>query len=301
MPRLSFSKACLLLLTLLLLSLSGVSCKRDPVAKTKTPEGSVQAGADALAKGDLRAFVLSQVPPKDLEKLRADWKAQAAKPVDPAEAARFADQMAKFNDAAAVDNMMKEFEPKLAEFDREGAAQMPMLIGMMTGMAQASIQQNKELDAAGKAQATQMVNVLTRWIGGAKFTDRAKVRTSLQALADAARGSKVRTLAQLQALPFDAALDEYSRAFRALKAVLATYGLPLDPVFASVKTKVLSKTGDTAKVRVTYRLLETDFMHDMDMVKIGDRWYGSKTAAQVGDMLDDKDAAGAASPLPMTR
>lgn len=301
MPRLPFRSKYLLWLTLLLLSVSVVSCKRDPVAKTRTPEGSIQAGADALAKGDLRAFVLSQVPPKDLEKLRADWKAQAAKPVDPAEAARFADQMAKFADAAAVDKMMKEFEPKLAEFDREGAAQMPMLIGMMTGMAQASIQQNKELDEAGKAQATQMVNVLTRWISSAKFTDRAKVRTSLQALSDAARGSKVRTLAEMQALPFDAALDEYSRAFRAFKTVLATYGLALDPVFSSVKTKVLSKTGDTAKVQVSYRLLETDFRHDMDMVKIGDRWYGSKTAAQVGGMLDDKKDAGAGSPLPMAQ
>jgi len=301
MPRLSFRNASVLM-SILLLALTVASCKRDPVAKTKTPEGSVQAGAEALGKGDLRAFVLSQVPPKDLDKLRADWKAQASKPVDPAEATRFAEQMAKFTDAAAVDNMMKELEPKLAEFDREGAAQMPMLIGMMTGMAQASIQQNKELDAAAKAQATQMVNVLTRWISGAKFTDRAKVRVSIDALAGAARSSKVRTLAQLQALPFDDALDEYSRAFRAFKTVLATYGLPLDPVFASVKSKVLSKTDDTAKVRLTYRMLETDFTHDLDMVRIGDRWYGKKTASQVGDMLNDKeDDDDAALPLPMAQ
>ena len=297
MPRLSFRNASVWL-SILLLAVSVVSCKRDPVAKTKTPEGSVQAGAEALGKGDLRAFVLSQVPPKDLDKLRADWKAQAAKPVDPTEAKRFSEQMATFTDADAVDKMMQEFEPKLAEFDREGAAQMPMLIGMITGMAQASIQQNKDLDAAGKAQAMQMVNALTRWVSGAKFTDRAKVRASIEALTGAARGSKVRTLAQMQALPFDAALDEYSRAFRAFKAVLANYGLPLDPVFGSVKTKVLSKTDSTAKVRVSYRMLETDFTHDLDMVKVDDRWYGSKTATQVGGMLRDKDDD-AALPLPI--
>ena len=182
---------------------------------------------------------------------------------------------------------------------------MPMLIGMMTGMAQASIQQNKDLDAPAKAQAMQMVNALTRWISSAQFTDRAKVRAALGALAGAARSSKVRTLDQFQALPFDAALDEYSRAFKALKQVLATYGLPLDPIFASVKTKVLSKTGDSAKLQISYRMLETDFKHDLDMVKIGDRWYGRKTASQVGEMLTDTDAdkndADASPPASMAR
>jgi len=299
MPRVSFRTASLWLM-MLLIALFAASCKRDPVAKTKTPEGSVQAGAEALQKSDLRAFVLSQVPPKELEKLRADWKAKAKAPVDPAEAKRFAEQIEKFAAADAVEKTMKELEPKLAEFEREGAAQMPMLIGMITGMAQASIQQNKEMDAAAKAQTMQMVNALTRWLSGANFTDRAKVRAALEALSGAARASKVRTLAQMQALPFDAALDEYSRAFRAFKEVLAIYGLPLDPVFASVKTKVLSTKGDTAKVRLSYRMLETDFTHDLDLVKIDERWYGRKTAAQVGDMLNDEDDKDATPPLPMS-
>ncbi len=302
MPRLSFRNASALLL-ILLLAMSVVSCKRDPVAKTRTPEGSVQAGAEALQKGDVRAFVLSQVPPRELDKLRAEWKAEAKEPVDAAEAQRFAEQMAKFSDPKAVDNMMREIEPKLAEFDREGAAQMPMLIGMMTGMAQASIQQNKDLDAPAKAQAMQMVNALTRWLGTAKFTDRAKVRSAVEALAGAARASKVRSMQQLQAMPFDAALDEYSRVFRAFKTVLATYGLALDPVFASVKTKVLSKKDATAKVQITYRMLDTDFKHDLDMVKIGDRWYGAKTAKQMGVMFNDKNETDddAAPPLPLAR
>ncbi len=298
MQRVPFRTASLWLM-LLLLAAFAASCKRDPVAKTKTPEGSVQAGVEALQKSDLRAFVLSQVPPKELEKLRADWKAKSGKPVDPAEAQRFAEQMAKFAAADAVEKTMKELEPKLAEFDREGAAQMPMLIGMMTGMAQASIQQNKELDEAAKAQAMQMVNALTRWISATEFTDRTKVRAALEALAGAARGSKVRTLAQMQALSFDDALVEYSRAFRAFKDVMAIYGLPLDPVLASVKTKVLSTQGNNAKVRLSYRMLETDFTHDLDMVKLDDRWYGSKTAAQVGGMLDDEDDKDAAAPSPM--
>ncbi len=283
-------KSAILGLSVVLLALSLNACKRDPVAKTRTPEGSIQAGADALQQGDLRAFVESQVPPEELAKLRADWQARAKKPVDPAEAKRFAESMEKFAASDASEKLLAELEPKLAEFEREGAAQMPMLIGMMTGMAQASITQNKDLDEAGKARAMQMVNVLTRWLSAADFTDRAKVRASIDALTEAARSSKVRTLPELNALDFDAALDEYSRGFRALKSVLATYGLPLDPVFASVKAKTVSQDDSTAKLQLSYRMLDTDFTHDLEMVKRGDRWYGRKTAQQVGEMLKDEDA-----------
>ncbi len=280
------------LLIVALLAVATVSCKRDEAAKTMTPEGSVKAGAQALKSGDLRAFVTSQVPPAELEKLRRDWKAKAAQPIDPAEAKRFDERMVKFSADGATEAMMKEFEPKIAEFEREGAAQMPMLVGMITGMAQASIQQNKDLDEADKTQAMQMVNVLTRWFSSAQFTDRAKVRAALDALTSAARSSKVRTLAQFRALSFDDALDEMSRGFRASKEVLAIYGLPLDPMFDSVNTKVLSKDDATAKVEVGFKLLDTQFAHAMELVKQDKRWYGRKTAAQVDEMLaDGKDDA----------
>lgn len=284
------------LLVVALLAVATVSCKRDEAAKTMTPEGSIKAGAEALKAGDLRAFVTSQVPPAELEKLRSDWKAKAAQPIDPAEAASFEERMAKFSANGATEAMLKEFEPKIAEFEREGASQMPMLVGMITGMAQASIQQNKDLDEAGKTEAMQMVNVLTRWFSTAKFTDRAKLRAALDTMTSAARATKVRKLADFRALSFDDALDEMSRGFRAFKEVLAIYGMPLDPMFDSVSTKVLSKDDKAAKVEVGFKLLDTQFTHAMDLVKQDKRWYGSKTAAQVDEMLaGDKDEAAAAN------
>jgi hypothetical protein len=269
------------------------------VAKiSATPQGAIDAAVQSLKAGDLKALVESQVPPTHMDKLRAEWKEDMAKdPPTDEEKAEFQQMMADLTAPDAEAKLLAKIEPELVKFETEMAPQMPMMIGMGKGLVASSVQENKELTEQQKQQAVASVDALAKWIESAKFTDRQLVKTAIGHVVETARALELETLDEARALSFDDAMAKGSVAFRGAKKVLDTYGFSLDQVFDSVKTEVVSQTGDAAKVKVSYALFGTPLSFETELVQLDGRWYGKQTIDELNkpEGADEDEAAEPAS------
>ena len=75
-------------------------------------------------------------------------------------------------------------------------------------------------------------------------------------------------------MSFDEAVKRGDVLFVALKDILGTYGFKIDDVLATAKTEVVSQTGDSAKVKISYTMFEAPLSFESEMVKLDGRWYG---------------------------
>jgi len=281
------------LLPILALAIALAGCKREEAptsADAGEPTAVIEAGVAALRAGDLRAFVESQLPPAEIERLRAEHAAKSAEPVDEAERKRFANLMAMLAAPDAEDQVMAAIEPKLAQFEREIEPQLTRNIAMLKGLAMVAIQQNEDLTPLAKAQAVASLDAVSGWIARTRFSDRERLREAIGHLAAAAREADVATLDALNALNWDAALDRASIAFRGVKRVLETYGFSVDAMLDSVRTEVVSKEGDRARIKVRYELLGKPMSFDVDLVARDGRWYTKDALEAI-----DRDASGAST------
>ncbi len=279
------------------------ACKQKetvPLAATSTPQGAVTAAVQSLKAGDIKSLVESQIPPAEIDKLRAEWKEDMANEVPtPEEAAEFQTMMGDLTGADAEAKMYAQLEPHIDKFEREMAPQMPMMIGMGRGLVVSSIQENKELTDAQKQQAMQSVDALAKWMETTRFTDRELIRKAIAQTVGAARELDLATLDQARALSFDDAMVKSSIAFRGLKNVLETYGFSLDRVLDSVKSEVVKEQGNAATLKVSYEMLGQPLAFETEMVKVGDRWYGKQTLEQLAKpriATDDAPADGGEEP-----
>ena len=293
--------APLALASLFALALAACGDKAEDAAATAeataelpdSPGEVVDASAEALKRGDLLTALTLTVPPADFERIRQDWEtAKAEEQPTEEEKQNYAEMMAKLTAADAEEQLMAEFEPHLAKYDAEMAAQMPLMIGMGRGFAVQAIQENKEFTAEQKAQATQTIDAVAKWLGETNFSDRERARQAVEAAVEAAREFEVKTLDELRALEFEQMLAKAGIAFNGTKDVLRVYGLDLDQTFDSVQSKVVSEQGDNATVQVDYQLFGQPLSFQTEMVRVDGRWYGKDTVSQLRKELEDvEDAA----------
>ena len=121
------------------------------------PHATILAGVKAARRNELARFLsltLSQAQFKELER---EWEKQRREPVNDAEDAQFQQTMAMLTAPGAEDQIMAMIKPKLDEM----RPNMAMMVGMITGMAQSSIEQNAGLGAEEKAQARKIVAGMT--------------------------------------------------------------------------------------------------------------------------------------------
>ena len=245
------------------------------IAQTANAASSMQAQVQAFRSNDLRALISTSVPPKELERISAEWEKQRAEPITDQERQEFAENWNKLTAPDGVDKMMAEIEPQLAQVK----PQLAGMIAMGQGMATMTIAQSTDLTDDQKQQATQFLNGLSGWLSKTDFADPALMRASLTALADGLRATGITTLDDVKALSFDQLLDKAGAAIGGVKNALAAYGFSLDTIADSVKAEVLSETGDVAKLKVTYALFDSPLSFESEMQKVDGSWYGK-------DMLD---------------
>ena len=280
-----------------------VGCKKqEPAAvaakATATPQGTVDAAVASLKAGDIKALIASQVPPKHFDKLRAEWKEDMAKdPPSESEKEEFATMIAELTAPGAEEKMMEKLEPQIVKFETEMVPQMPMMIGMGKGLLVSSIQQNKDLTDPQKQDAAKSIDALANWVTNTNFTDRAKAKQAVAALVAAARELNLKTLDEARALDFDTAMDKSSIAFRGAKTVLDTYGFSIDKMLDTVKTEVVSQTGDQAKLKVSYQMFDQPMSFETDLVQIDGRWYGKQAIAELEKAEVEEDAATTTEPV----
>lgn len=257
-----------------------------------TPTGVVDASAAALQRGDLLAVLKLAVPPAEFERIKQEWETSKAEeqPTEE-EKAHFAEMMAKLTAPDAEQQLMAEFEPHLAKYDAEMAAQMPLMIGMGRGFAVQAIQENQDFTPAQKEQATQTIDAVAKWLGETNFSDRERARQAVTAAVDAARAVELKTLDELRALEFEQMLAKAGIAFTGTKNVLRVYGLDLDQTFDSVSSEVVSEQGDSATVKVSYQLFGQPLSFQTEMMRVDGRWFGKDTVEQLRKELDDVEEA----------
>ncbi|MFC4728686.1 hypothetical protein [Coralloluteibacterium thermophilus] len=272
-----------LALTGLLLALVALAgCRRDddqagPPPVAATPDAAVHALAARLQARDLQGFSQLALPPALRAQVAERWNAeQAAKPAPSAEdQAEFAAQMERLTAPGAEDALYAELEPQLAQWEREFAAQAPIAMGMLTGLANVAINRSETLSEAQKRHASGIVGALSGWAMEAPLTDRERARDAVAVTVETARALDLPTADDVMALDFDAALARGGVLLDGAFRVVALYGLDLDASLDGMETEIVAQEDDTALVRVNYTLAGRPLQFDMPMVQHDGLWYSA--------------------------
>ncbi|HEY8010313.1 MAG TPA: hypothetical protein VIE67_04885 [Rudaea sp.] len=268
-----------------------------PVAvPTATPDAAILTAVRMLRANDINGLLTAALPAAQLAKIKTDWTQHLTKdPITDEDRRKFADQMTRLTAPGAEDKIYADIEPQLKKFDKEGAAQMPMMIAMGQGFVQSSIQQSKDLSDEQKKQSAALVDATAKWAQGVKFTDPALVKGAIAAICKTARDLNLKSLNEVRALSYDQGMLKAGIALGGLKQVLAVYGLSLDKSLDSIKVETVSTTGDAAKVKVTYSAFDQPFTTESDLLKVDGKWYG-KQAIERWQKEQAQAAATAANP-----
>lgn len=275
-------KRCLLPL-MLIAALGVVSCSKDEAvapeaakvaAASTSPDSAVEAQISALRAGQFSSAFMASIPPAMVEQMRTQWTAKMAEPASEEDRANFAEMITELTADGAEDAIYAKIEPDLLKFQESAAMQMPMYVGMGRGILAAGVQQREDLSAEQKTQAMASIDAFAKWAESAQFADPALAKQAIGQVCKAARNLNLRSIDDVRALSFDEAVKRGDVLFVAVKDILGTYGFKIDDVLATAKTEVVSQTGDSAKVKVSYTMFETPLSFESEMVELDGRWYG---------------------------
>ena len=264
-----------------LLALSACTVNKNEAAKD--PVTAAKDLSVAVRDNDFDRLSHIMVPPADYTKLEARFKDEQAKKPAPSadESKQFSDSIAKFTAPDAEDKLFAEIQPKLAQM----GPQIPMMVGMMSGMAGQSIAQNDKMSPAAKTQATAVLTAVTKWATTAPLSDPDKAKQAIKIVVGTARDLKLTTLDAAQHLSMSEVMQKAGTAIGGLRKTLAVYNFDTDKMLDSVKVEKKSESGDTAIVTVSYSLLDTPVTADMPMVQRDGRWYSADLVKSVEDSL----------------
>lgn len=199
---------------------------------------AVNAYADALHRNDIRHLVELALPEAQLEILRSNFAKLRDTTIDDADRQRFNEHFMPLLDPDAVDKIMAELEPKLAQ----AKPQLAGLVSMGTGVLQLNIAEST-LTEAEKTAANKVLASLQAWAGKVDLADAQRARRAVSALVDAAKALDIRTPEQVGALSYEQLLDKFGICFAGFKKALLAYELDLDAGLASIRAKDLEAPG----------------------------------------------------------
>jgi hypothetical protein len=260
------------------------------------PDATIKKSVDLMKQGDIAGLMENALPPADYAKVKADWgKDNDERPVTDDDRRKFQDAMARLTAPDAEKTIYADIEPQLKQFDAQYQQQIPMYVAMGSGWVQGMIQQNKDLSDAEKQQASAAVNTIAAWVQKTHFTDADSVKKVLAIATRTARDLNLKTLDEARSLDYDHAMQKSRIAVLGFKDALAVYGFSIDKTLDSMKMTVLSNDGTNAVVKIDYTLLDAPLTSNVDMVKVGDRWYGKSTIEKLKQEAQE-DAAKTAPP-----
>lgn len=282
---------------LLLIALALVACRRDPPAEEAStvpgsPVAAVEAQAQALRNNDLVRWSRLSLPPELHARSEALWNQRLAdaEPADPEEAREYADTMARLMAPDAEQALMRDIEPKLAEFETEVAGQWPLMQATAGIFLNAAIEANTELSEADKSHGQELVAAVLAWAQPSLFTDRDRAREAIRALSATAKELDLPTLEDARALEMMPAMEKGGIALAGIKEAAKAYDMDLDASLDGIETELLSREGDQARVKVTYPLLDQTVSFEMDMQRVGEGWYSADAIRQAEADLAEADA-----------
>ena len=293
------------LAALLLVALALVACRRDPPAEDAStvpgnPVAAIEAQAQALRDNDLVRWSRLSLPPELHARSEALWNQRLAEaePADPEEAREYAETMARLMAPDAEQALMRDIEPKLAEFETEIAGQWPLMQATAGIFLNAAIEANTELSDADKSHGQELVAAVLAWAQPSLFTDRERAREAIRALSATARELDLPRLEDARALEMMPAMEKGGIALAGFKQAAKAYDMDLDASLDGVEAELLSSEGDQARVKVTYPLLDETVSFEMPMQRVGEGWYSADAIRQAeADLAEAAQDAGADADL----
>lgn len=281
-----------------ILALAASACNRDSASDgaggSAGPAETVQRSVELVRQSDLAGLIEHMLPPEEFARVKTEWNLRKDKAEPTAEErAQFEESMKKLTAENAAETLYAEFEPDIRQFDAQYQTQIPAMVGMGNTYLQGLVRQSQNLSASEKEQAANVINTLSTWVKETRFTDPALVKKALAVITDGAKALDIKTLDEARALNFEQAAPKFKIAFSSLKKVFDVYGFSIDQTLSTVKVEVLSITGDTASLKVSYDLLGTPLETTTEMVRINDRWYGKDTIEKIKEQKADQAANGA--------
>ena len=272
------------------------ACQRTPEGGATQPAQAVQALAERLHDNDLAGFAAMAVPPALHARLEAGWRDGRSRwPLDelPLDE-RLPGLLAVLSAEDAKTAMQATFDREFARAGRElqAAAAALGLFGMQY------VRNEGDYSAEERAHYVQSIGALSRWASAAPLSDPQRARRTIALLTAAARRSGIDDDADFAALGMDDSLDRLQPVFAAFKRAFAGYGLDLDASFASVDARLLQQTGDSARVRLRYRLGPDEIDSVVSLQRIDGRWYLRDYLRHAEASLAPAAAAGAISAAP---
>jgi hypothetical protein len=243
--------------------------------------------------GDLAGLAQAALPREKWEMVRLAYETHRHKPTTEAERAHFAEKFGRLTAPDAVDQLMVEIEPKLAQ----ARPQWPGMLLMGLGAARVAVNSpDSKLTDAQRANLSAALPGFEHWASSTDFLSSSAMRHALGLITDAARHTGITDIDQLKALPLEGVLERVSPVLSAAKQAVRGYGIDLDAIADSLRLDVLDRTADTAHVRATVTVFGAPVQGEFDLVLVEGHWYGKHTLDAVtihdgddGDEGDDGD------------
>jgi hypothetical protein len=251
------------------------ACQRDaapPVAGTTTrPAQAVRLLARRLRANDLAGFAQAAVPPALHRRLDAGWRDGRSRwPLDEVPLDERLPQMLGTLSAPGSEARLQ------ATFDRQFARADKELKAAAVSLGQFGMQYVRnegDYSDAERQHHLQDIAALSRWGMTAPLADPPRARATILELARAARRTGIAADEDFGTLGIDASLTRLGPFLAVLKRGFARYGLDLDATLDRMQATLLDQTGDTARVRLRYRLGEGDVDTVLALQRIDGRWY----------------------------
>ena len=229
-----------------------------------TAASAMNAYADALKQNDVRHLVELVSTKVALEEMKTQFAKMKTEAVTIDERRQFTESFGRLTAPGAVDSIMKEIEPKLAEYKN----QLPGYIAMGAGALQMQVA-SSSVSEAEKASATKAISAIQAWAGKTDFADPKRARNAVTALVDAAKSINLKTPEDVKALSFEQALDKVGVCLGGFKKALNAYDFDLDAILGSVKVTDLAKPGE---VQIKATVFGTELTTKGNLTQREGRW-----------------------------
>ncbi|MEZ5462668.1 hypothetical protein [Dokdonella sp.] len=282
-----------------ILAVAAGACNRDSAdggtSGSDGPVETVQHSVELVRNGDLAGLIEHMLPPEEFARVKTEWNQRKDQDEPTAdERAQFEETMKKLTADDAAEKLYAEFEPDIRQFDAQYQKQIPSMVDMGNTYLHGLVRQSQTLSAGEKDQADSVIDTLSVWVKETRFTDPALVKQALTVISDTAKKLDLKTLEQARALTFEQASPKFKVAFDGLKGVFEVYGFSIDQTLSTVKVEELSRTKDTANLKISYSLMGTPLETTTEMVLIDGRWYGKDTIEKIRERKASQATDGAA-------
>lgn len=250
------------------------------VAASADPGRQIEELARLFRRNDVAGMVKALVPPSKWEQVQLAYVAHQFEPTREKDRADFAEGWTKFTAPDAVDRIMAEIEPKLEEARPQLPSALLMAYGAM-GMAVTSPE--SKLDETQRASLKAAIPGIQAWASSTDFLSSETMREALTLVTTAVRGTGIKDLDQLKAMPLETVLERAGPVLAAAKRAVGLYGIDVDAIVDTLDVEVLEVAGDSARVKLTVTVFDAPVSGVQELSLVEGRWFGKHAHIHMGE------------------